>query len=951
MSDGERGAGVPRKPKSQPVIEPVPESERKNVRNNHAERGVDYAPKGEDARIKANMEAIELAKRLLDAGETATPEQMAVLRKFSGWGGLGKAFNEQGYTPNPIAKRLKELLGEDGYQDAVDSRRSAYYTPAEVIDTMWDVARAMGFKGGNVLEGSAGIGNIIGLMPTDMSERSSIHAVEIDRTTGGILSLLYPDAKVEIQGFEKTRVQNGTVDLAITNVPFITGAKVFDETGDKDLSKKFHDIHDFCIAKNIRKLREGGIGIFITSSGTMDNSKELRLWIIGEGNADVVGAFRMHNKTFGGTGATSDIIVVRKRVNGKPSPNAIDVTDAIGVRVADYDTGDTRKVKGQEIPVIKQYSMMYNKYFAEHPENMAGEMMFNFERGETRFPTSRALFPVKEKEQSKMLSEWASSFADMEEEATAAPKVEDEITRINEQLGEGVKEGSMVLNSQGELCMARMGEAVPLGLNKNKVKGHTKAECFKAYSAIKKALSDVLEYQSSNEGDEGLAPLLKELNRAFDTFTRTYGNLHKNTAISFLRNDVDFSSILALETYSEKGDKKGNKVVKVGKTDIFSHRVIDTEKEPQPTTIKDAILASLYKSGGVDVEYIGQALGKPTEEVKREIVSSGLGFENPSTGTMEVSYKYLSGNVREKLHIAQENNADGRYDANIKALEGVMPMTIPAHLIEFSLGSSWIEPKLYEDFVFEKTGLRVTLTNAGGTWFMKTPWSTFNEKNRAMAVVSKMCDKTIMGHELIEAAITNRQITVSKTEKHYDGSTETITDKAATAECGTKVDEIRAEFKDWAREHMQADPAMSARIEQTYNDQFNNYVPMSIPDEFVPQHFGGQVSELHGHPFALRPHQGRAVVRGTTEPILLAHEVGTGKTYTLITTAMEMRRLGTARKPMIVVQNATVGQFVESAKEIYPNAKVLTIEEADRTAEGRKNFYAKIKVQPSAIAY
>ena len=943
MSDGERGAGVPRKPKSQPVIEPVPESERKNVRNNHAERGVDYAPKGEDARIKANMEAIELAKRLLDAGETATPEQMAVLRKFSGWGGLGKAFNEQGYTPNPIAKRLKELLGEDGYQDAVDSRRSAYYTPAEVIDTMWDVARAMGFKGGNVLEGSAGIGNIIGLMPTDMSERSSIHAVEIDRTTGGILSLLYPDAKVEIQGFEKTRVQNGTVDLAITNVPFITGAKVFDETGDKDLSKKFHDIHDFCIAKNIRKLREGGIGIFITSSGTMDNSKELRLWIIGEGNADVVGAFRMHNKTFGGTGATSDIIVVRKRVNGKPSPNAIDVTDAIGVRVADYDTGDTRKVKGQEIPVIKQYSMMYNKYFAEHPENMAGEMMFNFERGETRFPTSRALFPVKEKEQSKMLVEWAGSFADMEEEATAAPKVEDEITRINEQLGEGVKEGSMILNSQGELCMARMGEAVPLGLNKNKVKGHTKAECFKAYSAIKKALSDVLEYQSSNEGDEELAPLLKELNRAFDTFTRTYGNLHKNTAISFLRNDVDFSSILALETYSEKGDKKGNKVVKVGKTDIFSRRVIDTEKEPQPTTIKDAILASLYKSGGVDVEYIGQALGKPTEEVKREIVSSGLGFENPSTGTMEVSYKYLSGNVREKLHIAQENNAAGRYAANIKALEGVMPMTIPAHLIEFSLGSSWIEPKLYEDFVFEKTGIRVKLTNVGGTWFMKTPWSTFNEKNRAMAVVSKMCDKTIMGHELIESAITNKQITVSKTEKHYDGSTETITDKAATAECGTKVDEIRAEFKDWAREHMQADPAMSARIEQTYNDQFNNYVPMSIPDEFVPQHFGGQVSELHGHPFALRPHQGRAVVRGTTEPILLAHEVGTGKTYTLITTAMEMRRLGTARKPMIVVQNATVGQFVESAKEIYPNAKVLTIEEADRTAEGRKNFYAKIK--------
>ena len=957
QSNATRGTGVSEQSKKQ--LEPVPEAERKNVRNNHAERGVDYAPKGEDARIKANIEAIELAKRLLDAGETATPEQMATLRKFSGWGGLGKAFSDNGY--NPTSKRLRELLGEDGYNDAVMSRNSAYYTPAPVIDAMWDVARALGFKGGNVLEGSAGIGNILGLMPTDISDRSNIHAVEIDSTTGGILSLLYPDAKVDIQGFERTKVRNNSVDLAITNVPFVTGLHVMDDTGDKDLSKKFRNIHDFCIAKNIRKLREGGLGIFITSSGTMDNSKELRCWITNEGNADVIGAFRMHNKTFGGTGATSDIIVVRKRVNGKPSAYAIDVADVTGVRVVDYDTGETRKVKGQEIPIIKPYSMTYNKYFAEHPENMAGEMLFNFERGETRFPTSRALFPSAQKPQEQMLSKWVARFADMKEEAPST-SVEEEVTRINEKLGEGVKEGSMVLNSQGELCMARMGEAVAIMspqaakgkpqrtdnerlrmFQDKKVKGHTKAQCFEDYTAIKKALSDVLEYQSTNEDNAGLEPLLKELNRAFDTFTKKYGNLHKNPAISFLRNDVDFSSIMALETYSERGDKKGNKVVKVGKTDIFNRRVIETEKEPHPTTIKDGILASLYKSGGIDVDYISDALGKSAEEVKQEIVKSGLGYENPSTGAMEVSYRYLSGNVRDKLHIAQENNEDGRYDANIAALEKVIPMTIPAHLIEFALGSSWIEPKLYEDFVYDKTGIRVKLTNVGGTWFMKTPWSTFNEKNRAMAVSSKMCDKTIMGHELIEAAITNKQITVSKQVKNWDGTTETITDKAATAECSTKIDEIRSEFKDWARERMHADTEMSARIEETYNEQFNNYVPMSIPDEFVPQHFGGQVTELHGKPFALRPHQGRAVVRGTTEPILLAHEVGTGKTYTLITTAMEMRRLGTARKPMIVVQNATVGQFVESAMEIYPNAKVLTIEEADRTAEGRKNFYAKIK--------
>ena len=942
VPDEKRGGGLSEPPEGIPVAERPAESERKNGRNNRAERGTDYAPKGEDARIKANIEAIELAQRLLESGETATAEQMAVLRKFSGWGGLGKAFNEGTYG-NATAERLRKLLGEDGYKAAVESRRSAYYTPAAVIEAMWDVARALGFKGGNVLEGSAGIGNILGLMPADMSDRSSIHAVEVDPTTGGILSLLYPDAKVDIQGFEKTRIPNGSVDLAITNVPFVTGLSVFDDTGDKDLSKKFHNIADFCIAKNIRKLREGGIGIFITSSGTMDDSKNLRVWIGGEGNADVIGAFRMHNKTFGGTGATSDIVVVRKRTGGRKSPYAIDVTDVTSVRTADYDTGDTRTVKGEEVPVVKKLGMIFNKYFAEHPENMAGEMLFNFERGETRFPTSRGLFPVQGKEQGAMLSEWAKGFASMRERASGkAPGAEEAVTQINERLGEGVKEGSMLLNSRGEVCMARMGEAVPLKVNKNKVKGHTKAECFEAYTAIKKALSDVLEYQSTHEGDEGLAPLLKELNRAFDSFTRTYGNLHKNTAISFLKNDVDFPGIQALETYSEKGDKNGNKVVATGKTDIFSRRVIDTEKEPQPKTVKDGILASLYKHGGIDSDYIGEALGMPTERVKSEIISGGLGFENPASGAMEVSYKYLSGNVREKLRIARENNEDGRYDANIKALESVLPMTIPAHLIEFTLGSSWIEPGLYEDYIFEKTGLRVKLTNAGGTWAMKEPYYTFNEKNRAMAVQSEMCDKTIMGHELIEAALTNRQITVSKTVKHPDGY-ETITDKAATMECTSRIEEIRSDFKDWARTKMQQDAEMSARMEETYNERFNNYVPMTIPDEFVPQHFGGQVSALHGQPFALRPHQGRAVVRGTTEPILLAHEVGTGKTFTLITTAMEMRRLGTARKPMIVVQNATVGQFVESAKEIYPNAKVLTIEESDRTAEGRKNFYAKIK--------
>lgn len=898
--------------------------EPKNTRNNHSDRGTNYAPTSVDARIEANIKAIELAQQLIESGEIATPKQMAVLRKFSGWGGLGKVFSDNTYST-----RLQQLMGTEAYQEAVMSANSAYYTPAYVVDTLWDIVTQMGFKGGYILEGSAGIGNILGQMPTNISEHSDIHAIEIDGTSGGILSLLYPDAKVEIQGFEQTRIPNGSVDLAITNVPFVTGLRVNDTMGDKDLSKKFHNIHDFCIAKNVRKLREGGLGIFITSNGTLDNSKKLRDWIVSEGGADFVGAFRMHNKTFGGTGVTSDIVVIRKRVNGQKSVHAIDVSDVSGERMAEYDTGETRKVKGKEIPVIKQLSMDYNRYFIEHPENMAGEMHFAFEKGDTFRPTSKGLYPKQDKKQEEMLAEFVRSFR--------AEEFGERNTELATDVMPGKKIGEVFVKD-GKLYINSTASAQPLEVNANKVKGHTKVECFEAYTAIKEALAEVLSYQTENESDEGLKPLLDKLNKAYDDFVGTYGHFNKNTAIAFLRNDVDYANVYALEKFEETADEKGNRIQKFDKTDVFSKRVVEKEKEPTPTNVKDGIIASIFKFGRVDIPYIAEQLGTGVEDVKKEIIESAYGFENPVTRQMEASYQYLSGNIREKLRQAEENNENGEFDRNIRALQEVMPMEIPAHLIDFTLGSSWIDPKLYDDYVKERTEVDVRFTAVGGTWFMKEPYLTNYEKNRAMGVTSEMLGRTIMGHTLIEAAIQNRSITVSTTNKHYDGTTETITDKEATQACAAKIDEIRQDFKDWARQKMQSDSEMSALIERIYNDTFNNFVPMSIPDEFVPEYFGGA-----SHKFKMRPHQGRAIVRGTQQPLLLAHEVGTGKTFTLISTAMEMRRLGTARKPMIVVQNATVGQFVASAKELYPNAKILTLEEADRSAEGRKNFYAKIR--------
>lgn len=938
--------------------------ERKNTHNNHGKRGMEYAPKSVDARITANIEAIELAQKLLRSGEQATPRQMAVLRKFSGWGGLGKAFTQSswGWGEDTPPKKLRKLLGNEAYQQAVMSANSSFYTPTHIIDSLWDIATQLGFKGGTILEGSAGIGNILAQMPTEISDRSDIHAVEIDNTAGGILSLLYPDAQVDIQGFEQTKIENGSVDLAITNVPFVTGLKVKDESGDKDLSSKFGNIHDFCIAKNVRKLKPGGIGIFITSSGTLDKSQKLRDWVINQGDSDFIGAFRLNNNTFGGTSVTSDILVVRRRVNGQKSANAIDVGSTSGERVVSYDTGETRKVDGKEKPVIKSLSLDYNKYFQDHPEMMAGKMKFGFEEGDTYRPTSMGLFPARGLNQKNMLTDFVNSFASMKEDDAPVENTEEENNRIvYEKLGPDVKEGSMVVDKNGNICLAQWGKAVPLmsaakkgekasdsdlitRFQSKKVKGHTKVECFNAYSAIKSALNDVLAYQTENESDKGLKPLLDKLNKAYDDFVATYGHFNKNTQLAFLRRDVDYPNVFSLETYEDVSDKEGGHTEHFGKSDIFSKRVVEKAKEPKPHNVKDAIITSMYQNGRVDVEYIANALGKSEDEVKDEIINSGLGFENPITRQIEVSYQYKSGNVREKLRQALDNNEGGRYNANIKALESVIPMNIPAHLINFTFGSSWIDPKLYEDYVKERTNVNVKFTSAGGTWFMDAPDYINEEKDNSFGVKSLLFNKIIPGHQLIEAAIQNKSIIVSRTYKE-NGKDVRETDRDATQACSNKIDEIRQDFQDWARGKMQQDEQLSAKIEADYNEQFNNYVPLSIPDDFAPSRYPGMAPRLDGsdRDFNLYSYQAKAVVKCVTQPTMLAHEVGTGKTFTLITTAMEMRRLGTAKKPMIVVQNATVGQFVASAKSLYPKAKILTLEDSDRNAEGRKNFYAKIK--------
>lgn len=940
LTDDQRGGGVPEQLDQSVEAPKGDKPAKRNTRNWREKKGEDNSPKSEAARIKANIDAIKLSKEILNEGREATQAEKAILAQWTGWGGLGAAFNE--YSA-PYAT-LRMLLTEDELREANESRLTAYYTPAKIIDQIWDAVSALGFKGGNILEGSAGIGSMLARMPKGISDVSNIQAVEIDGITGGILSLLYPDADVHIKGFQNTKVAPGSVSLAITNVPFVTGLKVHDDTGFSDLSRKFgKNIHDFCIAKNVRTLAPNGLGVFITSSGTLDKSRDLRLWLTDKdgGNSDVVGAFRLNNETFIGASVTSDIIIVRKRgENGEKLADAINITETTPVRTGKYTDYSGERATTREV------ALSYNDYFVQHPENMGGEMKLAFENGATYRATSAGLYPTPNIDQDKLLTAWVRSMK----------KIDMAKVDPNEGARTGVTSGKDLSEYKiGEVFVQKDGSVAIVSTNKGttiaesfandgkKVRSkYTKAQVVEDYRAIKKALNELIDYQlqASEDSTDKLKELQQALNTAYDTFVERYGNLNKNVVISFLSNDIDWPSVQAIEKFEEKANVDGSKTKIYGKTDIFSSRIIDPKTQEKPTDPTQAVKASILSFGRVDLQYLSDALSISEEEAKKAALATGLAFENPSTGVVESRYAYLSGNVREKLAAAETNNEGGKYDANISALREVMPQDIPAHLLPYSFGASWIPSKVFEEFVQERTGVRVSLSKHGGGWVMTTKSDDYTEANKALGVYSELRHEYILGTELMDVAINLKTKIVSKTESFgygKDRTTKTTTDKAATAAVSDKADELRQDFVDWMQAKVQEDDKLAEQLTTKYNMEMNNYVPMTMPDDFVPTHFEGASNKI-----TLRPHQAKAAIRATTQPVLLAHEVGTGKTFTMISAAMEMRRLGTAKKPMIVVQNATVGQFVNSAKLLYPQAKILTLSDADKGPEGRKRFYANV---------
>ena len=924
---------------SAPQDAPKPtKSKAQNTHNWREDKGESTAPKTETERVNANIEALRLSKQIQEEGREATKAEQAVLARWTGWGGLGLAFAHN----SRYRSELSTLLSPEEFESATASRLSAYYTPAKVIDQLWELIRELGFKGGNILEGSAGSGAMLARMPKSISDKSNIQAVEIDSITGSILSQLYPDATVYVQGFEKTKIAPNSIHLAITNVPFVTGLQVHDNTGNSDLSRKFKNIHDFCIAKNVRALTPSGIGVFISSNGTLDDSRDLRLWLDDPngGNVDVLGAFRLNNETFIGAPVTSDIIVVRKRVGNTKVQSAINI----------IDTGFGHSISYQEAEATKPttYTMSYNAYYMAHPEHMGGEMHFGFEQGATYRATSRGLYPTEDINQDARLADWVKSFKGMSYvgKQLAEQAEQQKTLESDESVEKGANLGDIMIAKDGTIGVVSYSDTSGklifenLGLNSNKVKGHSKQEVISDYIRLKKAVQDTISYQANSSSDTRLEELHQELNEAYDTFVERYGHLNKNVSLSFLKNDVGFPDIQAIEKYEEKGDAKGNKIKLYSKTDIFHKRIISHKQVEKPKDATHAVRSSILSFGRVDLAYIADVLSLSEEEARAEALKSGLAFEDPSTGKVVSRFEYLSGNVRAKLRDAEAQNEGGKYTDNINALHSVIPQDIPAHLLPYALGATWIPKRLFEDYIKERTDVSVTLSLYGGTWVLTAKSYDSTPKNRTFGVYSEMLGKTILGTEIIDTALNLRTKRVTKTFSSGYGSDktkETLTDAIATASIADKIDEIKGDFVDWMQEQVQSDTELADELTRLYNEQMNNYVAQSMPDDFVPKRFEGASEAI-----TLRPHQAKAAIRSTTQPVLLAHEVGTGKTYTMISAAMEMRRLGTAKKPLIVVQNATVGQFVASAKAIYPQAKILTLNETDKGEAGRRRFYAQI---------
>lgn len=930
--DTERGRGIP-----------ISDSDKRPVvrnQNNFSfpEKGIEL-PSGDISKLKANIEAIETLKDVEDGQGKPTPEQQAKMSRYVGWGGLAEALNEGKYNARDnnwtkdrnwndkylrYYEKLKSLLSKEEFDSAVRSTTTSHYTPSEVVESLWGITEKLGFKGGNISEPAMGIGNIIGMMPRSISENSSISGFEIDSLSGRMAKALYPDANIKVQGYEKAFSPNSK-DLVITNVPFGKNAP-YDKVLDKQFRKKLgssYNLHNYFILKGLLELKEGGLGVFVTSSATMDGAdSKFREYVSGNGY-DLVGAIRLPNDAFqkgAGTSVTADIVIFRKRKYGEPS-NGIGFATTTQIGEGTYmEDGDKRSKP-----------IMVNEYFSNHPDMMLGDMMTAYDAGSGGL-YSGASQTLKAKPGADLSKELFNAIDNLPKNILSGV-VE---TKGPEVVGDSTLKDGTITVQNGNVFVLDGDSLKPIKANPTFVhNGKTRkiADAVNDYNDIKKNLYDLIHDEQTKGVDP--EPARKRLNKVYDAFVSKYGTLNRNKALDdIFAEDVEHGLPFSLETVRRVPSTTGKSMVwEVSKADgILNKRVsYPFELPTKADNVLDAVNISKSYKGNIDIPYISEITGMDEVNVTNEILEKGIAYRDPVTGNIIDKSEYLSGNVKDKLVEAKAALEDHpEFQKNVDDLEAVQPERIPYGEISYRLGTTWIPSEFINNFADNVLGISYANAN-----FIPEIGEYILDKRAFItdyAKAGQFKTERMDAIDVFKAALNQRKPKVYDEIKYYeDGKQKTrrVVNEQETQAVAEKISDMSDKFV----EYIDSKTMFHGRIEDVYNDKYNNYV-LKKYDKPVFEHYPNANKNI-----TLRDHQSKAVQRCLSESTLLAHQVGTGKTFTMITSAMEMRRLGIAKKPMIVVQNATLEDFVRDFYKLYPSAKILSPTKEERNADNRTRLF------------
>ena len=867
----------------------VPVTDRHNFRITDDAIGVG----GAKEKFRNNMAAINLLHELEIENRLATPEEQEVLSQYVGWGGLPMAFDEHNAAWAEEFKELYASLSPEEYRAAMESTLTAFYTPPVVIKAMYDALDRLGFLQGNILEPSCGTGNFFGLLPESM-QNSKLHGVEIDSLTGRIAKQLYQKANIAIEGFEKTNLPDDHFDVVLGNVPF---GEI--RVNDSRYNAQKFLIHDYFFAKALDKVRAGGVVMFITSKGTMDKaSPEVRKYIAQR--AVLLGAIRLPDNTFkanAGTEVTSDILILQKRdrvMDIEPDWVHLD-TDENGVTM--------------------------NRYFVEHPEMVLGEIKME----STRFGTFE---PVCKARKDIPLSEFLSNA--VQRINGEIPELDNGVDEISDEQELSVPADPNVRNFSFTLVDGRVyfrenDRMQPASVSmtaENRIKGLIQ---------IRDCVRKLIEYQTDDYPEEMIRTEQENLNRLYDVYTAKYGLINSRGNYLAFASDESYFLLCSLEVLDDEGNFKR-------KADMFTKRTIKPHREVTSVeTASEALALSIGEKARVDLPYMEQLAGKTQAELVQDL--QGVIFKVPNCEP--VSYvaadEYLSGNVRNKLTIAElAAKNDPELAVNVEALKKVIPKDLSAAEISVRLGATWIPQEDIQRFVMELLTpssyaagrLKVRYTPINGDWFIENKSSDMGN----VKADSTYGTKRASAYRIIEDTLNLRDTRIFDYVYDEHGNKKAVFNAKETTAAQAKQEAIKQAFQDW----IWKDPERRNRLVRYYNDTFNSVRPREYDGSHIT--FGGISPEI-----TLRPHQVNAIAHilygGNT---LLAHKVGAGKTFEMVAAAQESKRLGLCQKSMFVVPNHLVGQWASEYLRLYPSANILVTTKRDFETGNRKKFCGRI---------